>query len=74
MPVLPFFPKDSDFAERSVLFGAPPKIIWIRSGNCTTAEIASLLQTKFLDVRRFVLQNAETCLILEHRSGSPASR
>lgn len=66
--------KDSDFAERSVLFGAPPKIIWIRSGNCTTAEIASLLRAKFMDVERFVLQTAETCLILGHRSGRPASR
>ncbi len=26
--------KDSDFAERSVLEGHPPKVIWMRLGNC----------------------------------------
>ncbi|MCU1250920.1 MAG: hypothetical protein JWQ49_3949 [Edaphobacter sp.] len=28
--------KDSDFAARSVLEKDPPKIIWIRLGNCST--------------------------------------
>ena len=31
--------KDSDFAERSVLESGPPKVIWIRLGNCSTSEI-----------------------------------
>ncbi len=35
--------KDSDFADLSVLYGAPPKVIWIRRGNCSTAAIAQLL-------------------------------
>ena len=33
--------KDVDFSDRSALAGHPPKIIWIRLGNCSTAEIAS---------------------------------
>lgn len=32
--------KDSDFSERSVLEGSPPKVIWLRVGNCTTEHIA----------------------------------
>lgn len=36
--------KDSDFADLSVLYGAPPKVVWIRRGNCTTAAIAALLR------------------------------
>jgi predicted nuclease of predicted toxin-antitoxin system len=36
--------KDGDFADLSVLYGAPPKIIWIRRGNCSTAAIAALLR------------------------------
>ena len=35
--------KDSDFQERSVLRGAPPKVIWLRIPNSTTTEIAALL-------------------------------
>ena len=34
--------KDSDFQERSVLRGPPPKIIWLRATNCTSAEIEGL--------------------------------
>lgn len=29
--------KDSDFSELSLLRGFPPKVIWIRIGNCTTS-------------------------------------
>ena len=36
--------KDSDFADLSVLRGFPPKVIWIRIGNCTTAQVEKLLR------------------------------
>jgi predicted nuclease of predicted toxin-antitoxin system len=29
--------KDADFSDFSVLRGFPPKVIWIRIGNCTTS-------------------------------------
>ncbi len=35
--------KDSDYEERSVMLGSPPKVIWLRTGNCTTAHLVSLL-------------------------------
>lgn len=31
--------KDSDFRQASFVWGPPPKVIWIRRGNCTTADI-----------------------------------
>ncbi len=37
--------KDADFSELSLLHGHPPKLIWLRLGNCTTnpnREVASL--------------------------------
>ena len=34
---------DSDFYDISIINGHPPKIIWIRTGNLTTNEIAQLL-------------------------------
>ena len=37
--------KDSDFHERSVILGGPPKVIWLRIGNCSTEFIASILRT-----------------------------
>jgi predicted nuclease of predicted toxin-antitoxin system len=36
--------KDSDFADMSVLRGFPPKVIWIRLGNCTTQQVEMLLR------------------------------
>jgi predicted nuclease of predicted toxin-antitoxin system len=31
--------KDSDFNDLSVLQGFPPKVIWLRLGNCTTGDV-----------------------------------
>ena len=36
--------KDSDFHEWNLLFGSPPKIIWLKKGNCSTKDIANLLR------------------------------
>ena len=36
--------KDDDFEQRSLLFAHPPKVIWIRLGNCRTGQIASLMR------------------------------
>ncbi len=44
--------KDSDFEERSVLFGAPPKVIWLRTGNCRTARLVALLVLHAEAIRR----------------------
>jgi predicted nuclease of predicted toxin-antitoxin system len=37
--------KDSDFQQRSLLYGHPPKVVWLRVGNCTTKRIEELLRT-----------------------------
>ncbi len=36
--------KDDDFEKRSILFGHPPKILWLRVGNCKTEDIEVLLR------------------------------
>jgi predicted nuclease of predicted toxin-antitoxin system len=59
--------KDSDFQERSILSGSPPKLIWVRARNCTTAEVESLLRSALSAVTRFVQEDEETCLILGHQ-------
>jgi predicted nuclease of predicted toxin-antitoxin system len=42
--------KDSDFEDFSVLRGAPPKVVWIRRGNCATREIEMILREHHADV------------------------
>jgi predicted nuclease of predicted toxin-antitoxin system len=39
--------KDSDFSEIIVLLGFPPKVIWIRRGNCSTRAIEQILRDSY---------------------------
>jgi len=45
--------KDADFHQRSFLFGHPPKVVWIRRGNCSTAIIEAMLREHWADVVTF---------------------
>jgi predicted nuclease of predicted toxin-antitoxin system len=36
--------KDVDFSELGLLLGFPPKVIWIRRGNCSTKDIEKILR------------------------------
>ncbi|MBA3873273.1 MAG: DUF5615 family PIN-like protein [Anaerolineae bacterium] len=45
--------KDSDFNEILEAKGFPPKVIWIRIGNCTTATLFKLLQTHYETILDF---------------------
>lgn len=60
--------KDSDFQERSVLRGSPPKFIWIRAANSPSTEIERLLRDAVAVVGRFVEEDQEACLVLGPRS------
>lgn len=56
--------KDSDFTERSVLESDPPKIIWIRLGNCSTLDVERSLRSARETIRAFIQDAEETCLLL----------
>ncbi len=45
--------KDADFNEILAAKGFPPKVIWIRLGNCTTNAILKLLLTHFETILEF---------------------
>jgi predicted nuclease of predicted toxin-antitoxin system len=34
--------KDADFRQLSFLYGSPPKVVWLRVGNGSTAEIEAM--------------------------------
>ncbi len=56
--------KDSDFQQRSLLHGAPPKFIWLRLGNCSVAESAELLRRHSASIHTFDLDAAQSHLML----------
>ncbi len=45
--------KDSDFHQVSFVRGPPPKVVWIRRGNCTTGDIAALLRSNRTEILAF---------------------
>ena len=45
--------KDSDFNILSVYKGFPPKVIWLKTGNCTTTQIETLFRLKSDDIYVF---------------------
>jgi predicted nuclease of predicted toxin-antitoxin system len=45
--------KDSDFQQRSLLYGSPPKFIWLRVGNCPVKTIEDLLRQHVLAIHAF---------------------
>lgn len=42
--------KDADFSELCVLRGFPPKIIWIRRGNCSVTILEEILRQHHDDI------------------------
>jgi predicted nuclease of predicted toxin-antitoxin system len=49
-----FVTKDSDVAELAVLRGAPPKVIWLRIGNCKTSVVEQALRANFAAIEELV--------------------
>ena len=46
-------PKDGDFRQLSFLAGPPPKVIWVRLGNCTTDDIVTVPRQRADDLQDF---------------------
>ncbi len=57
--------KDADFGEMSLLKGAPPKVIWLRTGNFSTGALVGLLQSRVEVIREFGLDSAAGVLTLQ---------
>ena len=49
--------QDADFAERSRLYGATPKVIWLRCGNQTPQQVERILRHN-VELIRELIQNA----------------
>lgn len=45
--------KDAEFHQRAVPYGPPPKIVWLRVGNCPTTTIATLLRRHKPEIEAF---------------------
>ena len=56
--------KDSDFQQRSLLYGHPPKLVWLRIGNCTRQQLIQLITAHEQDIRALDADPLESILVL----------
>lgn len=56
--------KDSDMHDLSLVFGSPPKVIWIRLGNCSTLQVECLLRREFNTIKLFYEDDNLSLLVL----------
>lgn len=45
--------KDADMHDLSLVFGNPPKVVWLRLGNCSTRQVEALLRLEFDVIKLF---------------------
>ena len=56
--------KDSDFQQRSLFYGHPPKFIWLRVGNCPFRTIEDLLRRSSAAIHAFFMDPEASHLML----------
>ena len=56
--------KDSDFQQLAMLLGPPPKVIWIRLGNCQVDAVEALFRQGFSAVAEFLADSDLAVLAL----------
>ena len=61
--------KDGDFSGRAFLEGAPPKVIWLAVGNCSTDEVERRLRGGRNEIEAFTTDPDTTLLVIGRREG-----
>ncbi|MCL1467273.1 DUF5615 family PIN-like protein [Argonema galeatum] len=56
--------QDADFAERSRLYGSPPKVIWLRCGNTPTSNVEAILRSGAEAIQELMSSAILDCLEL----------
>ncbi|PSB26808.1 DUF5615 family PIN-like protein [Stenomitos frigidus] len=56
--------KDADMHDLSLVLGKPPKVIWLRLGNCSTRQVENLLRREFNAIRLFYEDESLSLLAL----------
>jgi len=56
--------KDADFHQRSLLMGHPPKVVWVKLGNCSTSDVEKIIRDHVDDIGLFEADASAAFLIL----------
>ncbi len=55
---------DLDMHQRSFVLGHPPKIVWVRLGNCSTSDVETLLRRHYGAMEAFDVDEYASFLAL----------
>jgi len=56
--------KDSDFLQLAFLLGPPPKVVWLRVGNASTAAVRQAILDHVTTIEEFAVGDDEALLVL----------
>lgn len=56
--------KDSDFRQLAFLHGPPPKVLWLRVGNASTATVLQVILDHVEIIEAFGVSDDEALLVL----------
>jgi predicted nuclease of predicted toxin-antitoxin system len=60
-----FLTKDKDFVNLSLTLGAPPKVVLLQTGNCSTAQIERLIRFNAVRFSEFDSDHKRSLLLLK---------
>lgn len=46
--------KDADFHQRSLVLGHPPKVVWLKAGNCNMPGLIQLVEAHANGIEQFL--------------------
>ncbi len=61
---LAFLTKDKDFANLSIILGAPPKVVLLQTGNCSTTDLIQIVRYNEIRLSEFEFDPARSLLVL----------
>jgi predicted nuclease of predicted toxin-antitoxin system len=54
--------RDSDFHELSTLYGAPPSVVWLKTGNQSRISVLGYLLDHAEEINSALQQNNKSCI------------
>jgi len=62
------FTRDDDFQKFSLVWGPPPKVVWLKDGNSSNVDLAQILTNRSERIRQFIEdEDPETGLLEVYR-------
>jgi predicted nuclease of predicted toxin-antitoxin system len=60
---------DADYFDLSIIYGHPPKVIWVRAGNLSTKQLIELLNHQINEIVEFLMDEFTSCIeIIKYRN------